>query len=181
MSPITRVGPFTALLTALLLTGCAAIHENAYLQAGVDLRRYHTYAWGPAGGGSTGDPRLDNNRFFDERVRLQVEKQLASRGFEKAASGVPDLLVHYHASLTQKIDAGALDHRYDDSESPGRGPEVYDAGTLFVDLVDARTTRLVWRGWMEGGVDGAIDDQAGMEALIDAAVTRILQRLPRRL
>jgi hypothetical protein len=58
---------------------------------------------------------------------------------------------------------------------------VYDAGTLLIDLVDARTNRLVWRGWAEGSVDGVIDNQEWMEARIDEAVTRILERLPRRL
>jgi uncharacterized protein DUF4136 len=58
---------------------------------------------------------------------------------------------------------------------------VYDAGTLFVDLVDTRTNRLVWRGWAEGSVDGVIDNQEWMEQRIDHVVTRILQRLPRGL
>ena len=59
-----------------------------------------------------------------------------------------------------------------------RQPVVYDAGTLFVDLVDTRAKTLVWRGWAEGSMDGAIDDQAAMDARVDDAVMRILRRLP---
>ena len=61
---------------------------------------------------STGDPRLDNNRFFDERVRTQIEKELAATGLERTASATPDLLVHYHASITQGIDIRDLDREY---------------------------------------------------------------------
>ena len=56
---------------------------------------------------------------------------------------------------------------------------VYDAGTIVVDLVDARTHRLVWRGWAEGSIDGVVDDQAWMEKRVDEAVARIMARLPR--
>lgn len=58
---------------------------------------------------------------------------------------------------------------------------VYDEGTLVVDLVDPRAQTLVWRGWAESSFEGAIDDQAWMEARIDEAVARILERLPRGL
>lgn len=60
-------------------------------------------------------------------------------------------------------------------------PYVYDAGTLLLDFVDARTNKLVWRGWAERGMDGVIDNQEWMEEEIDEVVTRILERLPRRL
>ena len=49
-----------------------------------------------------------------------------------------------------------------------------------LDLVDAPTSRLVWRGWAEGSIEGAIDDQKLMEERIDEAVAKILARLPRR-
>ena len=94
--------------SASLATGCATMNVNSYIERGVDLRQYKTYGWAPPDTWSTGDPRLDNNRFFDERVRAQVEKELARRGFEKTATQ-PDMLVHYHASVSQEIDVRELD------------------------------------------------------------------------
>ena len=174
-------GRFTALaVSVVLLSGCGAIRVNSYVKRGWDIGRYHTYNWGPPDTFSTGDPRLDNNRFFDERVRRQVETGLASRGFEKTTSGTPDLLVHYHASITTEIDLRNIDRGYGSCEDTDCGPYLYDAGTLFVDLVDPRDNKLVWRGWAEGSVEGVVDHQELMEARIDEAVTRILQRLPRR-
>ena len=59
--------------------------------------------------------------------------------------------------------------------------DVYDAGTLVLDFVDTRTSKVVWRGWVQSSVAGVIDNQKWMEEKIDEAVTRILERLPRRL
>lgn len=164
-----------------LAAGCATLNVNSYTERGADLRHYRTYDWAAADTWSTGDPRLDNNRFFDERVRARVEEQLARRGFEKATSQRPDLLVHYHASISQQIDIRRLDSSASYCADHDCRPYIYDKGTLFVDLVEPGIDKLVWRGWAEGSVDGVIDNQAWMESRIDEAVAKILARLPSRL
>src|SRR5690349_8630524 len=141
MRPIVRVT--VAFAAALALAGCATTNIRSYMERGSDVGRYRTYAWGPPAVQTTGDPRLDNNRFFQERVEAAVEQQLAVRGFEKAAA-TPDLLVRYYASVEQQVNADGADRPYvscDDCR-----PFVFDAGTIVVDLIDARTERLVWRG-----------------------------------
>jgi len=175
-----RAWPLAAVaaITALALAGCAAA-VRSYVDRGADFSRYRTYGWGPADALTTGDPRLDNNPFFRERLQADVDAQLAARGYEQTAPEAADLLLHYHVSVTQRIDVNAVDQRYgycDDCQ-----PRVYDAGTLTLDLVDARTGRLVWRGWAERSIEGTLDKQEWMEQQIDEAVARILERLPRRL
>jgi len=163
-------------LGALALAACASMDVRSFVERGADPTLYRTYNWGPADAQATGDPRLDNNVFFSERIQAQVEKRLNARGFEKTTADPPDLLIHYHASVTQEISANGADQPYAYCEDCK--PYVYDAGTILVDLVDARTRRLVWRGWAEGSIAGAIDDQVWMEKRIDDAVARILERLP---
>lgn len=171
------LGSFTvAAIGALTLTACATTNISSFVERGVDVRQYRTYAWGQADAQSTGDPRLDNNRFFQERIQSAVEKQLEARGFEKT-EGSPELLIHYHASVEQQVNPDGVDQPYTTCEDCE--PYVYDAGTIVVDLVDARTRRLVWRGWAEGSIDGVVDNQAWMEKRIDEAVIRIMERLPR--
>jgi hypothetical protein len=171
----------TALASIGLVAGCATMNVNSYIERGVDLRQYRTYAWAPPDAWSSGDPRLDNNRFFDERVRAQVERELARRGFAKTATPQPDMLVHYHASVSQEIDIRELDSAHAYCGDRDCRPFIYDKGTLFVDLVEPRTDTLIWRGWAEGSIDGVIDNQAWMESRIDEAVMKILTRLPNRL
>ena len=179
-SPSQLVRFATVALSALALTGCAPLRVNSYLERGTDFSRYRTYNWGPPDSWTTGDPRLDNNPFFQERVRAEVDRQLARRGFEKAAPlDKPDLRLHYHASFTQRIDIKGIDEKDGYCENHDCQPYVYEAGTLLLDFVDTRTNRVVWRGWAEGSVDGVIDNQQWLEQRVDEAVRQILARLPR--
>ena len=153
---------------------------NSYTERAADFSHYRTYAFGPTEAVSTGDPRLDSNPFFYRRVREAVEKQLAATGYEKTAPERADVLIHFHASMTQEINASEIDRQYGSCTSSECRPFVYDAGTLLLDFVDARTDKLVWRGWAEGSMEGVVDNQAWMEERIDDAVGRILARLPHR-
>jgi hypothetical protein len=167
-------------VATLMLAGCATLRVNSYLERGADFRRYESYAWAERGAFATGDPRLDDNRFFSQRVEEAVDMQLAARGFEKTGPSTADVLLHIHARMEQRLDTAAFDpidgHCIDDECRP----EVYDAGTLMVDFMDRRTNRLAWRGWAERSFDGVVDDQKWMEATIDKTVATILARLPRQ-
>jgi hypothetical protein len=165
-----------SLVLAGMVMGCASTEVSSYVARGADLHFRRTYDWAPIAARSTGDPRLDNNPFFAQRVQAAVDSQLASRGFEKTA--VPHFLVHYHASVTQQIQISPSEHGVACEECR---PEMYDEGTLLVDIVDARTGLLAWRGWAKGSIDGVIDNQEWMERRIDEAVARIMRELPRGL
>jgi hypothetical protein len=167
-------------LVTLALSACATMSVRSFQERGANLTQYRTFYWIPSAQRETGDPRLDNNRFFHERIQNDIEKQLVSRGFEMDSEGSPDLLVHYHASVTQKINPNGADQpsyvQCDDCE-----PYVYDAGSVVIDLVDFHTGKLVWRGWSDHVMDGAIDNQDWMEKTVDEAVGKILSQLPPRL
>lgn len=166
--------------TACLTANCSTMRVSSYVQRSTDLTVFHTYNWGPSGILATGDPRLDNNPFFDERVRAQVDKELARRGFEKTASLRPDLLVHYHARVAQDVVARTSDTTISECEDDDCYPSIYEKGTLIVDFVVPGTDTLLWRGWAESAIDGVIDNQTWMEARIDQAITKILMQLPQR-
>jgi hypothetical protein len=181
MYPTSRFVRFGfAALAALTLSGCAVTHVRSFTARDADFTRYHTYAWSNADVKSTGDARLDNSPFFFDRVEAKVEQQLGQRGWEKTGAS-PDVLIHFHASLSEKIDTSALDRDQTTCRAGDCRPYVYEAGTLLLDFVDARTGTLVWRGWAEDSLDGIIDSQALMNERIAEAVVKILDQLPNRL
>ena len=180
-SPFRLLRLAAVAVSILAVAGCAPVKVNSYLERGADFARYRTYNWGPADSWTTGDPRLDNNPFFQERVRAAVDKQLANNGFEKTTSDRTDVRLHYHASITQRVEAKSIDREYGYCDNHDCQPSVYEAGTLLLDFVDTRTNRVVWRGWAEGSLDGVIDNQQWLEQRVDEAVERILTRLPRAL
>jgi hypothetical protein len=172
------LGIAAAAAAVLSVVACAPVRVNASLERGMDFTQYHSYTWASGDRFSTGDPRLDNNEFFENRLKADVDRVLGARGFEQTTLATAGLIVHYHASVTQRIDVNELDQKYGycaDCHS-----SLYDAGTITIDFVDGRTNRLVWRGWSEGSLDG-IDHQPLLESRIDDAVTRILRQLPPRM
>ena len=62
MRPLARL--MVVGVSALALAACATTNVSSFVERGIDVRQYRTYSWGPAGERATGDPRLDNNQFF---------------------------------------------------------------------------------------------------------------------
>lgn len=170
---------FTA-LTALAIAGCATMLVSSHIERGVDFTDYVTYEWGPPDNLPVGDPRLDNNPFFNDYLQGAIEKRLAARGYERALPGQPDLLVHYHASVTQKVDVYEVDTRYGYCYGNCE-PQFtdYELGTLVLDIVDAKTSKVVWRGWAQDVMTGVIDNQDRLEKQVDEGVTKMMVLLPR--
>lgn len=168
------------LLSLLLSSACAPMTVGSFAARGVVFSQYHTYAWAQDPARATGDPRLDNNRFFLERIQADAERQLAARGFEKSAPGASDLVLHYHASATQQLDVAAADRQYGPCTACPQA-SLFEAGTILFDLVDARTNLLIWRGWADTSLENVIDNQDLLDAEVDRAVARIVATIPGRL
>jgi hypothetical protein len=178
MTRVRRLIPIVG--AAVILAGtvaCAPVTVTSFTERGVQVSRYRTYDWGTVDTAVPGDPRLENNSLFHDYVRGAIDRQLRSHGYEQTAL-TPDLRVHYHASAAQRI--------YISGSEPTRercidcAVQVYDEGSVLIDLVDARTGALVWRGSAQTDIAGAVADQTRLERTIERVVTRILNTLPPR-
>jgi hypothetical protein len=170
-----------AAVFALLAGGCATtMTVSSHVQHRLDFTQYRTYDWGPADALPTGDPRLDGNPFFKDHFEGAVEKALAGKGLERTASGPPDLLIHYHASVTRRLDVDRLDRKYGycSGEPCVDNIVTLEAGTIVLDVVDARANRVVWRGWAQERLDVLLDNPDRLARKINEAVDRMLRRLP---
>jgi len=166
-----------AALVALGTTGCVTMSVSSHLDRDADFTRYHTWEWGQADALPTGDARLDNNQFFNDFLQGAVERAMARSGFARVARNEkPELLVHYHANINQRFQVGEPVNC-----APGDcRPEVtdYEQGTLVIDVIDAATNRVIWRGWAQDSVAGVIDNQDRLEAKVDEAVRKIFAQFP---
>ena len=177
-------GVAAVVIGALAVANCATtMTVSSHMERGLDFARYRTFVWGPPDALPTGDPRLDQNPFFKDHLQGAVEKQLAVRGIDLSADGTADLLIHYHANITQRIDINRLDSAYGYCSGGNCSADIieYEAGTLVLDIIDARSNRLIWRGWARDSVEDVLDDPDQMARMISEAVMRMLQRLPRTL
>jgi len=161
--------------------GCATTSMNvsSHVRPGIDAAQYRTYGWGPADALPTGDPRLDANPYFQDYVQGAVERQLAARGIQPSTTGAPDLLLHYHAAIDTRIDVGRSEREYERCQGADCPAWIvdYEAGTLVLDVVDARTNRLIWRGWAQDSVR-EFESRDRMAETIGEAVRRMMARFP---
>lgn len=175
----TLTGLITA-IAALAVAGCASMNVSSHIERGVNFSQFVTYDWGPPDNLPVGDPRLDNNPFFNDYLQGAVEKKMAAKGFELANGGDADLLIHYHASVNQRVDVYTADQRYGYCYGNCE-PQVvdYEQGTLVIDIVDAKTKKVVWRGWAQDTMTGVIDNQDRLQKQVDEGVTKMMLMLPR--
>ena len=164
----------------LAAAGCATMGAGSHVESGLDFSRLRTYEWGSPDAFPIGDPRLDKNSIFLDHLQGAVEKQLAAHGYERVVTGRPQLLIHFHASVSKRLDVNVADARYGYCLDQGcrAGVAEYEAGTLIVDVIDARTNRLIWRGWAQDSVDGVLEDRDRMVRLVDTGVSRMFASFP---
>ena len=187
MTPTRSAKPILYVV-ALLLTavvtaaGCASVTASAHVERGINFAAYETYDWGPPDNLPVGDPRLDNNSMFKDYLMGAIEKRMSAKGYARATTAAPDLLLHYHANVAQKVDVYQTDSQYGYNYGTGAAYESkmveYEQGTIVLDLVDAKTNRVVWRGWSQGTMNGVIDNQDLLQKRVDEGVTKMMQLLP---
>ena len=68
--------------------------------------------WGSPDAFPVGDPRLDKNLIFLDRLHGAVEKQMAARGYGRVVTGRPQLLIHFHANIDRRLNVNAADAQY---------------------------------------------------------------------
>jgi hypothetical protein len=106
------------------------------------------------------------------RIVKAIETQLAAKGLQAAAGG-GDLKVDYHAVLANRTQITEWGYR------PGWGRSIdvqqYTEGTLVVDLIDAATDKLVWRG---SATDVASDNPQANEKRINKAMEKLFKKYP---
>ena len=170
-----------ALSTAVMfvVSGCATAGVSSYHAIDTDFTSYHTFDWGPADALPTGDPRLDKDPYFQDRLQGAIERGFARRNLARSEKGAtPDLLIHYHANISRRINVDHVDYSYGltvDAESQIRD---YDAGILVLDIVDARTNQVIWRAWAQHDMTELLQDGRKMAEWIETAVEQMLTNLP---
>ncbi len=170
-------------MLALALAGCApSMRIQTDADPNADFSGYRTYTWLPLPQG--GDRRV-NNPTVASRITSAVDATLNSKGLHKQTSGDPDFFVGYHAALQGRTDATTVNTYYGYGWGAWGPPyattavRYFEQGTLIIDIVDAASMKLVWRGSAEAEIDRAVDEQKRRERANDA-VRKIFADFPRR-
>jgi hypothetical protein len=167
---------YSIIAAVWLITACAPSPKIGYdFDRSTNFSGYHTYAWLAGDQEKTGDRRADSSA-MDMRIRIAVGTQLRLKGYEALPEGEPDFYVAYRLGLkesspsvsTQYYSDGMAGHAFSrsaDTRTAGKGPVTsneppsYLTGSLLIDIIDAASQKLVWRGTAAGEVDPGLTAQ----------------------
>jgi hypothetical protein len=132
-----------AVALAVLMT-TALVHAqkvNVDSDPAAPFATYKTYAW------TAGTPAP--NALSDQRLHTSVDARLAARGLAMNTTA-PDVIVATHVTTKEKQELIANGFGYGPwgfgGGFGGATVETFVEGTLIVDLYDAKTKKMVWRG-----------------------------------
>ena len=191
MNRITRhlARPAALAATGLLLllgpSGCttaARVGVTNDFDHAVNFRAFKTWAWYPQQPkDAEGGPAKGYESFLDKRMRAAVAAEMTAKGLtEVAANAAPDIYVAYSARVEEKQQVSpyangmGYPYGYGYGGYYGRGYSPvtqYKAGTVVIDIVDARRKELAWRGTGQAQVNQNTIDEVETHRIVNGILS----------
>jgi len=173
----------------LLFISCAPFNVSYDFDPEINFSSMKTYGWLPI------PEKAQLNELTIKHIKRAVNNELNAKGLQMASEN-PDMLIALHGGKEKKVDIQEWGYSYDNQDYqhlgyyPGplhgepagrdyfeyrRGIDTYEyeVGTLILDVVDAKTKSLVWRGTATGVVDSNITPEK-----INEVVKKIIENFP---
>ncbi len=193
-----------ALFAPLALAGCASLQVRTDYDPRVSFAELGAYDWSNQTINVGGSPAV-NSTLVEGRIQHAVDGTLGRMGYERVTTATPDFRVSYQivTELKTRVNPGygygsygyggyghfghgSFGHRGFGHGHSGFGygssygsSLVYEyiATTLVLDVSDARTNELIWRGWATGALDeNPTPDE--VQKFVSEAVEKILEEFP---
>lgn len=183
MNPSDRV----TVLSFIMICGVAvfscgpSINYDYDFAPNIDFSEYKTYTWAqPADNAAQATRGVD--QITERRIIAAVDEQLESKGYSKVTSGKPDFVVNFVGMAQDKVDVTTWHTGWGYYGWYG-GTTVdvrnWTEGTLIIDIIDAESTDLSWRGLAQAAI-GQSRSPEERNSLINQAVAGILSNFPPR-
>jgi hypothetical protein len=168
------VGSVLCVVFVIAFAGAAAAQDvKVDWDKSVDFTTYKTFSatiatkWG--------------SPFGEKRAIDEVEKTLVAKGWRKVAAGSADALVVINGATEEKkslntfYSGGYGGYRYGGMGSSTTTVNEFTVGTMVVDIFDAKTKALIWRGI---GVDELSDKADKNQKKIVNATEDMFKKFP---
>ncbi len=124
----------------------------------------------------------------DKRIRTAIVNQFSAQQYTHIDSGALDFYISYHLTVEQKISSrnvsggvsigrGSLGRYGSIGISTGTQVDTYDQGTLLIDVTEAASNKLVWRGISTQMVSEHSDHEKSTRQITEA-VKKMLAQFP---
>lgn len=167
MKSLRRVVAVLAICFAGVTAGHAQQQIDSDYAPNVNFSQYKTYSWQKISAPDSA---------WQSSIRSTVDAQLAAKGWTRVDNGGDAVL----CAIANTGEAATLEHFYG-GMGPGwrwRGwsePVSYDEGTLIIDIFDAKTQALIWRGFASQTVSSKDQKNIGK---LDKVITKLFKKFP---
>lgn len=170
----------TVLTFVLLVSACASVTTSYDYDKTADFKKGMTYAW---------DKHVQEvaiDQLNKDRIIAAIEKEMAARGYSKSENA--DFLVDFHVKLEQEQSATATTMgpggygRWGYGWGGGFSTTTIDVnkylnGTLFINVIDKASEKIVWQGRGEKTLDNKLSPEK-KDAQVNDAVAAIFKQYP---
>lgn len=167
---------FLPLLLLFVFASCSTVRVATDFDKEANFAQYNSFAFFK--------PGIDKAEISDldkKRILRAIEENLIIKGMAK--SETPDLLVSIFTKERERVDVYNNSFGYGWGWNPwyygyygGNNVSRSTEGTLYIDLIDAKTNNLVWQGM--GSADLVTYDMERKEERIREIVMKILAEYP---
>ena len=189
-----RIFPWCVLLVWL---GACSPRVTVQQRPGVNFAKYRTFAWAETEVKTGGDPNpLLRNPMAEASIQQAIESELSKRGVRRVDRH-PDFFLTSHIYVEKaertvtnphpagfgypylvRWRGGLIPVNYGFWYSPAYfqtyRTETYREGTLVIDIIDAKTKNLVWRG----SIVDPVNDPARIGQQFSEAARDIIEKFP---
>jgi len=170
------LSPAVLIVLAGMLFCCSTMKINVDYDQDAGFLGYTSYRW-ITHKPKVKPPRMIDHTLLEKRIKKAVDAELSAKGYDRSMDEQPDFLVAFHIGAQNKVDVTHYGYRYGPhGRWWGRRAEVhrYKEGTLILDIIDAETKQLVWRGSARDAVHRPQD----MDDKLIEAVEKVLVQFP---
>ena len=166
---------------AVLAMGCSSsISVKHDFDSSANFAALKLFDWlpAPAMAGGSVKAEMERNSLLDKRVKTAVNSQLTAKGYAQDAAH-PDFLITYHTGVEDKISVTDWGYNYNRPYWGTSHVDVYQykQGTLVLDVIDAASKDLIWRGVAQGTIEEKATPEE-REKKLGEAVTKLLANFP---
>ncbi len=161
----------TSLILCLLPSVLVAQQVSVNYNHGASFAQYHTYAWG------SNNANQIQNSILAQVAQQDIDNAMAAKGFQKVSeSQNPDLILTANGGMRQQTSYTAWGMRGIGGGMGGISPEQNVEGTMVVDLYDAKTQSLIWRGIAQNTLS---NNGSKNQQMVEKAVQKMFKQWPK--